>query len=178
MQKKGAIELSVNMLVVIILSIVILVGGIAFLYKMIGDAGTIKDQLDSRTELEIQRLLIDQGKPVALPYYSKSVGREQSAVYGIGIRNTFSESKEFQLSVTFDKAVSSSNEVLDLELNPLDWLLFDSEPLLLDSGQFDIVSIHASVPAEADSAQYLFKARVSVEGEPHGNVQQFVVIVS
>ncbi len=177
MQKNGAIELSVNMLVVIILSIVVLVGGMAFVYNLLHDLEKTQEELDSRTEAEIQRLLIDQGKAVALPYYSKTIERKDNGVYGIGIRNVFEEAKSFHVSVEFDKAVTSTNEIVELELDPLDWLLYDTDSLELDAGTFEIVSIHVAVPGEAPKAQYLFRVRVTVDGEPHGNVQQFVVIV-
>src|SRR3989344_8163548 len=96
---KGAIELSMNMLVMIIISIVILTGGMVLLYKFIGGAEDIKSQLDTRTDSELERLLVDQGKQVALPLHTATVTRGESHVFGIGILNIGSVGNEFLLRV-------------------------------------------------------------------------------
>jgi hypothetical protein len=87
-----------NMLVVIILSLVILVGGVAFLYKLIAGAEQIKTDLDYRTQAELERLLVEQGQQVALPFRQATVNRGDHHVFGLGILN-IGEKQEFHIKV-------------------------------------------------------------------------------
>ena len=89
--KKGALGLSVETLVIIIISLVILSAGITLIYQFISGAEDIKAQLDQKTQEELDRLLVTQGKKVALPMHVATIRRGESHVFGIGILNTFDE---------------------------------------------------------------------------------------
>ena len=68
MRKKGAIELSMSTLVIVIISMVVLGLGVKLLYSFVSGTEQIKGQLDEQTQTELQRLLVDQGKQVALSF--------------------------------------------------------------------------------------------------------------
>ena len=65
--KKGALGLSIETLVIIIISLVILSAGITLIYQFISGAEEVKAQLDQKTQDELDRALTAQGKKVALP---------------------------------------------------------------------------------------------------------------
>ena len=83
--KKGAISLSVNIMVILIISIFILGLGISFLAKLMGTGETVKDQLDAETERQLEQLLVKQGDKVALPLNKITLHRGQDHIFGVGV---------------------------------------------------------------------------------------------
>ena len=57
MDRKGAIQLSMSALVIIIISVFVLATGITLLFKFIDVSVDTKERLDARTEAEIDNLL-------------------------------------------------------------------------------------------------------------------------
>ena len=102
--RKGAIELATSTIVTIIISLVILAFGIVFLYNLVYGAESIKSDLDERTNEELEHLLIDQGKQVALPFQTANLYPGENRVFGIGILNT-KELANFRLEVSCVKYV-------------------------------------------------------------------------
>ena len=97
--KKGDISLSMNFLVIIIISFVLLGMGITLLYNLLGKANSEKAQLDARTEQEISRLLIDEGKTVALPLNTIDLYPGESHVFGLGILNIDTGNDQYKVEI-------------------------------------------------------------------------------
>ncbi|MAG73843.1 hypothetical protein CL620_05990 [archaeon] len=168
--KKGAIGLSVNTLVIIIIGMVMLVGGIALLYKFIGGSEDIKDSLDQRTASELERLLVDQGKQVALPLNRKTVTRGETVVFGIGTLNVNTEEKNFRIEVKHSGGDESIEE----------WLLYNQESFNLKQNEHHKETILVKPDANVEADTYIFNAKVIDLNEPgktYGTVQKMYVIV-
>jgi hypothetical protein len=176
--KKATIGLSVETLVVIIISLVVLAGGVTLIYQFIHNAEDIKDQLDEKTNAELERLLVDEGKEVALPKNVATIERGETHVFGIGILNVGTEDSfaiNVDLSIAVDKVGSDLGVTSDDIKN---WLLYNSEPIKLSEGEHDKISILVNVPKEAMIGQYIFNVKVTDSaGEQYGNTQKFTVIV-
>jgi hypothetical protein len=166
--KKGAIGLTVNTLVVLIIGFILLAGGIALLYTFIGGAEEIKASLDQRTQAELERLLVDQGKQVALPLNRKSVERGETVVFGIGTLNVHDET-QFQIDVTPSNNNGDSS-----------WLLYNKESFTLRQNEHHIESILVKPSLNVEAGTYIFNARVYSSRDPvnpYGTVQKMYVIV-
>ncbi len=180
--KKGAIGLSLNMIVVIIISLVILGAGITLLYNFIGGSLEVKDILDARTEQELSRLLTDQGKKVALPFYTKTIPREASEVYGIGILNINPTTETFLLLIEPRQAFDEAQQDILVEFTSrytLDqWLNYNNEPFSLDENEIHKEVILATVPNDAPLGTYVFTVKIMrQDGTQYGNTQRIVVVV-
>ena len=187
MRKKGAIGLSMNMLVVIILSIIVLAGGVALMYQFISGAEEQKRVLDSKTSAELERLLIDQGKMVALPLHKVALERGNSHLFGVGILNIGEGSgTDFSITVELSKAIDES----DKEITGLDhqqivdiWLLYDNENLIIEENEHRKEIISVDVPKEVQKGEYIFNVKVwhtssgTPAGSQYGNTQKFYVKV-
>lgn len=99
MNKRG-IELAINMLVVIIISLVLLAGGIVLLNKFLGGAEELQVILDERTEEELQSLLIDEGQLVALSRQTITFKGTGQGIVGVGILNVGDDPVTLHLEVT------------------------------------------------------------------------------
>ncbi len=180
--RKAAIDLSMSMLVIIIISLVILAAGIALLYKLIGGATDIKMQLDERTEEELQRLLVDQGKQVALPLHRATIQRGENHVFGLGILNIGIGTDQFRLEVRLSSAVDEENVGIPFTPDQKDalvaeWVLYDREILVLTEGDHRKESINVIVPKSAIPGTYIFDVKVHADNNPYGNKQKFYVLV-
>lgn len=177
MDKKAVIGLSVETLVVVIISLVVLAGGVALLYKFIGGAEQTKALLDEKTNAELERLLVDEGKEVALPKNVATVERGDTHVFGIGILNVGAEDS-FKIIVELSTAIDKSENEFEPGEEVIQWLLYNSEPVKLAEGEHDKLSILVKVPKEALVGQYIFNVKVT-DSEPkqYGNTQKFTVNV-
>lgn len=176
MNKKAAIGLSINTLVVIIISLVVLGGGITLLYKFIGGAEDIKSELDEKTKTELERLLIDQGKPVALPLHVAYVNRGEQHVFGIGILNIGGVGDQFNIEVELSKALDQTETEMSVSGTET-WLLFNQDSMQILEGEHISEGILVNVPKTTLTGQYIFSVRVYSNGNQYGNTQKFYVNV-
>ncbi|MBI2138892.1 hypothetical protein HYU13_04840 [Candidatus Woesearchaeota archaeon] len=109
--KRGAIELSTNFLVIMIISLVIFGSSLALTKKFFGKASDIKQLYDEKTESEIERLL-DDGSRVAIPFDKKRIPNGEFATFGIGILNALNIGVEnnFRLRIRFKSAFDKNNQ--------------------------------------------------------------------
>lgn len=179
MNKKGAIGLSINVLVIIIISLVVLGLGISMLYGFIGGAKKIKGQLDSRTDSELERLLTDQGQQVALPLHTTSIFRGDSHVFGLGILNINSETttSDFTIEVELSRAIVENEEITteNLAERSVEWIVFNDEKITLAENEHKKEPILIEIPTDAPQAEYIFNVRVYLDDEQYGNTQKFYV---
>lgn len=179
--------MSLELLVIIILSLVILGFGLAFLYQLIGGAEQIKSELDAKTQAELERLLLDEGKKVALSLSTAALSRGETHVFGLGILNLDKESfgQEFTLAVSLSKAVDEEGSPLPLldapSLDTSSWLLYNPGPFTLKDNEHRSEPILVKIPPDAPKGIYIFN--VQVENCPDGsctvydNIKKFTVVV-
>jgi hypothetical protein len=175
MNRKAAIGLSINTLVVVIISLVVLGGGITLLYKFIGGAEEIKGELDQKTKTELERLLVDQGKPVALPLHVAYVNRGEQHVFGIGILNIGGVGDDFNIEVELSKVLDETET--EISVSTGSWLLYNTKSIKILEGEHVSESILVNVPKTAPNGQYIFSVRINSESKQYGNTQKFYVNV-
>ena len=184
MQKKGAIGLSMNVLVVIIISLVVLGMGVAMLYSFIEGASDIKTKLDAKTNAELERLLVNQGKMVALPLHVADIERGEMHLFGIGIMNVGDFGEEFYIKIELSRAYNEDDEEITelVKTGISDWFLFNDETIHIQEGDHVKESIGVIVPKDALKGQYIFAARVFTDKSyssdtQYDNKQNFIVNV-
>ncbi len=178
--RKAAIELSVNMLVIITISLVMLGLGVSLLYKFIGSSIERKGELDLLTQQELQRLLIDEGKKLALPLHIANLNAGKSHVFAIGILNMGSGSDEFYLNIKLDQAFDQSNKDITAVVNPQLWLLYTNKVLKIKEGEHHTEPIMVDVPNDAKKGKYIFNVKVYKDSDystQYENTQKFIVNV-
>lgn len=181
--KKGAIGLSINTIVVVIISLVVLGGGMSLLFKFIGGADSVKNSLDTRTEAELERLLIDQGKLVALPLHTVTIEVGKPHVFGIGILNIGAPTDQFRVEAKVIKFIDRDNQATEGDALPEgdELMLYNKDAIKVDAGAHEKQTILVEIPDSFPTGQYIFDARVfneQAEGPKlYGNPQKFYVTV-
>jgi hypothetical protein len=108
MKNKKGIEISINFLVIIIVSIVVFVMGLFLINKIMGFVGDTAEGIDEDTRKEIERL-VGPDEVVSIPYHKKSVRVGDEAYFGIGIYSKLNGEKTFNVNVSFDAAYLENN---------------------------------------------------------------------
>lgn len=168
---KSAISLSINFLVVIIISLVVLGFGITLLFKFMGGAEDIKGKLDQRTQEQIEHLLIDEGKKVALPLHHANLYGGGEKAFGVGIRNIdfLQFGDKFRINI-------EANTPSDTNAN--EWFLYFKEDLTIEENEHHVEPIMVSVPDNAAKGLYIFDVTVFDSfNKPYGNKQKLTVNV-
>ena len=115
---KKAIELSVNFLVILIISIVIFVGGVSLTSKFLKVIEGREVEIDEQTRRQIESLLID-GHRVAIPIDQYRVHLGGFQTIGLGIYNTLADgTDEFRVSMSYKRAYDANNIEIDAFENP------------------------------------------------------------
>lgn len=178
---RGAIGLSVETLVIIIISLVVLVGGISLIYQFISGAESIKAELDLKTQDELERLLVGQGKKVALPLHVATVARGDSHIFGLGILNTMDTTEHFQIRIRLNKVADEAKADITSQVDPGEiagWALYNDAAIAIESNANNKEAILVQVPTEALKGEYIFVAEVfDSKNNLYGNPQTFIVKV-
>jgi len=95
---KKAIQLSINFMVILIITLVVFGMAMYLLNMFFGTARDIKENIDTQTENEIQRVLFS-GERVAMPINRKEIKRGSSGVFGLGILNVDVDPPEFTIKI-------------------------------------------------------------------------------
>lgn len=114
--KKG-IELSINMLVVIILGIVILGVGFSIFNGAFQSVTEIDGKVNEDIEKQLQAMLDDGGPLAIYPDFDRDVERGEFASFSLGVKNIQREPRKFFVFLTYADTSAQYDEVV---LGPLD----------------------------------------------------------
>jgi len=183
MNNKGALGLAINTIVVIIIALVILGLGTNLMMGWISGAQDLKNELDSKTQAELERMLVDQGKKVALPLHTATIERGNSHVFGLGVLNIdveeYGNEFTFEVSLSKDRYLDEEGEFQVYSNTAIQsWLLFNPGPVKIDENQHHSVSILVNIPTESFKGKYIFNVKVKDgNGQQYDNTKKFYVTV-
>ena len=178
--KLGSIQLSMSFLITIIISITLLVGGIALIKNFYTSAVETQQKLDERTQQRLAELL-NEGQQLAIPFGQQTIERGEGYVFGLGILNIGDEASfvvEVAVSTVFDDADKEvPTDVVNNLINPTSWLLYDNTPQVIGKNEQRVVSILAEIPKDAPSGLYNFNVKVLNAGQPYDKIQKIRITV-
>jgi len=176
MNSKKALQLSINSLVVIIISLVILSAGIVLLRNFFAGTAEIKAKLDSQTESKIAGLLAE-GEPVAVPVNRKTIQAGEHSTFGLGILNIIQDTPQsgFNVDVVFTNAYDRTNTIITA-IDGQEWLLYDEEGFTMQSNEQKIIPILIRVSKDAVPGSYIFTVTVTADGNEYGKHKIYVEV--
>ena len=176
--KRGAIGLAINMIVIIILSIVILGLGIAFLQSIMGGANDLKADLDAQTSNELERLMMDQNKKVAVPLNTATLFGGDTHVFGVGILNILDD-RGFTISIEQTKYIDTEDNIDSTDTSANAWLLYSVDPIQIAQNDHHKEGVLVSVPKDAAQGTYIFDVTIKDDtGNLYDNIKKFYVDVN
>ncbi len=170
MNKKSAVELSMNFMVVLILGIIILSMGIYLSYRALNRSYEVSEGLDTQIEQQIYNLLDDGGIVVA-PVNSADIMRgAKPYVFGIGVRN-INYSSNFKVfvegvQVMGDKGVMcDSSDLKNIQFlmtrDPSTYYFATAPKYILENDEAPF-SVIVEVPKSSQPCQYVVNAWVAM----------------
>lgn len=142
--KKG-LELSLTVIVLIILTIIIFIGGIALVWKLFAGAEEIKGGIELQTKQQIESLLREGNELVAIPVNTKQAALGSDATFGLGIRNIREQPKTFFIQLNLAGVYTQKGQALphDGPAIERDWLgSFQTyEGISIAHDKYDIVPV-------------------------------------
>lgn len=102
-------ELSINFIVMLILTITVFSLGLVFVNKLFVKAEQIKLDMDANTEEQVENLL-SQGQIVAVPIASKTVKAGEVAVFALGVVNSLEDKASFKINIECFSCVKDNED--------------------------------------------------------------------
>jgi bacillopeptidase F (M6 metalloprotease family) len=118
---RKAMELSVGFLVILIISIIIFGMSIYFFGKIRGAVQDVQTAIDQQTANEIERLIKEENKLLAIPFSTQTGRVGEFIQFGLGIRNLATPGQDkasFAVVVNFDSAYTPDMQTACRPDNP------------------------------------------------------------
>jgi len=153
MDRKG-LELSMTVIVTIILSILIFIGGITMVWKFFAGAEEMKAGIEQQTKDQIEAMLRQGNEIVAIPINTKIVPVGKEATFGLGIRN-IGEDQAFYVGISYAGIYDKSGKVLGMgskEHIEQEWLgAFRTQgPISIRHNKYEIVPLRIRAATTVD----------------------------
>ena len=166
MDKKGAIELSVNVIITIIIAIAIVSSGLILFNKMIGNAQMKVRDIDAQTQDKIKSIMLSNNYKVAVYPNNINIVNGKGVLVGIGVTNEYSEARTFffDLNAVYFVNSSAPGQVLSLQNQKIHYTTVSSN-LPLSAKKQGVYSVLITLDSDAPRGQYvvtsIIKSRIS-----------------
>jgi hypothetical protein len=161
MKNKKGFQLAANTLVMMILGIVMFGMGLMFFTNMFQGAEKIKLNIDSRTETQIQNLLLSSGDKVAIPFDSYEILPGESATYGLGVFNILSTEGSKDNFIFTVKC--NGNAFVPGDPCPSQELFYIDEPMEVEKNKQKVILIGVKAKKGVEKKTYVYDVYVCKE---------------
>jgi len=178
MQNKRGIELSVNFLVVLILSIAVIGFGIKFLYNLVGETQKLEQVSGEQLDARIESLICADEDKVCIGKDIKKIPRGKVDVFGLRILNTdFQDNtggaakvftvkiEKCQHSTGSSKSECETGPSATKKINTLPQWPFGTRKIPVKFKEEAKIAIGAEVPKDAVSGTYIIDVNVYAPDE-------------
>lgn len=178
MHNKKGFQLSINMLVVIIISLVLFGAGLMIFNNIVDVAFKMEEDMTAQTETKLDNMMNDGSLVVALrTTVTESQGK--TATFPIGFWNNKGEA-QFEIRADNGPNVPDTKFVVNPSPNDHDekkWEAYFLQPPSLGTNEDFKTLLNIYVPVDAEKGQYAFDISILNAGNLHGQKQRVYVIV-
>lgn len=161
MNKKASIQISVNFLVVIIISIIIMGFGFVLVKKMVSGGEDNIENIDSRLKEQTERMMLRDGSLVTIPIIQKEIRRGKLDTFAVGILNVKGSQVDFNLDVKFDDAFTFQGNPITDDDNYIEVIdSFYSSGIEIENNAVEVLTVPIKVNENAPSGEYIFNVYV------------------
>ncbi|MFP4112170.1 MAG: hypothetical protein ACLFPQ_01210 [Candidatus Woesearchaeota archaeon] len=174
MNKRASLELSVNFLVMLIISIVVFGFGIYFLTQTGAGLSKASEEISREAETQIEALL-DSGEQIIIYPEELEIKKGQTDVFGVGILNTVRMSKtEFIIGVWPNAYINLRGETFDCTQGECpavleEWTYGTDFPVeTLEPNENVKINVPVQVKGDISPGVYIFDVLIC-QKRPEGN---------
>lgn len=171
MNKKG-IELSINFIVILIISITLFIFGIIFITNLGGEAVSLKSLTLQELDDQIDALMCEGQDRVCIGEDRKTIQKGDVEIFGIRITNVLSADTNFVISVSRPSPGGFTKNNAPITNDNLRWMP-RSRSVKINRFEEQTIGIGIEVPKNAAPGTYIF----DVDIQPYGELYKFYVNV-
>lgn len=176
MLNKKAIELSLNFLVILVISIIIFSFGIRFISRLSSQATELQEITAKELDERIGSLVCEGSDRVCVGNERKTITRTKFDVFGLKIMNIL-ESQNFDIIISRPTPSGTTNSKQEIQSDNLVWNP-KSRSIFIEENEEANLGIGVQVPATAVSGTYIFDVKIlSADGKPYSATQKLYVVV-
>lgn len=176
MLNRKAIELSLNFIIILILSIIIFGFGIRFISKLSTQAIELQDVTTSELDERIGNLVCEGSDRVCVGIDRKTIRRTKFDVFGLKIINIL-ESQNFDITVSRPSPSGYTKNKQPIDVDNLVWNP-KARSVFIEKNEEKNLGIGVQVPANAVSGTYIFNVIIQTsDGKPYSSTQKLYVDV-
>lgn len=168
---KKAIELSINFIVITVLSLIVLGIGFYLVTNIFSTATKYKGELDEQTQESLLATLRKSGDLISMPIIHYSIARGATDVLGAALLNDIGIAETFYITTTCTEAVDSDENDLCAEVQGIscetetagycsDWITLDTEKTTLENRKDAAIGMFVMVPDDAPSGTFGYSFKV------------------
>ncbi len=176
LRNKKGIELSMNFIVVIILSIVIFGFGIQFISRLFTQGTDITKMSESELDEKIRNIVCEGSERVCIADESIRVGRKRIGYFGIKIFNIL-EGQNFDIAVSRPNPSGYRRDKSEIYSDNLVWFP-QQRTVYIGANEERKIAVGIEVPSNATPGTYIFDVGIkSQEGSDYARTQKLYVEV-
>lgn len=179
MKSKRAMELSINFIVVLIISIVVFAFGIQFAYRLMHDADELSIDMLDDLEQSMEKLRCDSSDLVCIGMSSKEIRVHRTDIFTLGIMNTYDKEQTFSIKV--ENGLATLRDGTELPTHTIATLTRKS--VAISPNKQELMGIAVKVPGGTKPGTYVINVYVckgsvcTKESDHYGTVQKLYVNV-
>jgi hypothetical protein len=188
MNKKAAIQLSVQFIVLTVLALVTVGIGFYIVTQIFITAEDYKGKLDEQTQENIIDTLTKSGDIISMPITSYTIRRGETEIIALGVQNSLERTETFTFQVQCSEAIDSDNTelcavnqgiVCNTETTGFcsDWIILDTEEEELENRESVVVGLFVRVPDDAPSGTFGYTIKVYNDAEQYGTTKKLYITV-
>lgn len=162
--KKGAIEMSMQTIIVVVIGITLLTLGLRFVYQTFGDISGQQKAVNEATQKQLRELFGESDDPVALISNSVSIKQGETEDFVIGFNNIGNSQGNFAYKINFIPSGNSQKP---------DWMPSGEDLGPLDVGDDTSVILPIEVPEDAVPGSYRFNIELDCTADSCGDSKRF-----
>lgn len=175
LKKKGAIEMSMQTIIVVVIGVTLLTLGLKFVYDTFADISDTQDKMADLTAGELENLFGSEANPVNV---QNQITLKQGQSNGIDVTlvNIGKQKQEATLDIS---VAAKGNHITTPDEEILDWLIYASNPETFIPGNAKKTRVIFDIPTNAIPGNYIFDMKFGCSGDtyPCGEKASLTMIV-
>jgi len=176
MLDKKAIELSLNFIVIIIISIILFGFGISFISRLSSQATELQELTISELDERIGNLICEGSDRVCVGIDRKTITRKKFDVFGIKIINIL-DSQNFDVIISRPTPPGYKKNKQEITSDSLKWSP-RTRSIFIEKNEEKVIGVGIGVPPDAVPGTYIFDVKIlSQNGQAYSALQKLYVDV-
>lgn len=157
MKKKGAIEMSMTTIIIVVIGVTLLVLGIRFVVNTMSGISEQQEGIQAMTDQKLAEMFGESEKAISLPKAKLDISQGDTDSVTVYVRNPSSDTLTLKYKVNLDSSPSGMD-------NAINWVTWTKEGRRLTSGKGYQDTFSIDVPSAAKVGNYRYTLELDCAG--------------